>query len=108
MKNLFLLCCIALFSLTATAQKIAKRYKVLAACGTCQFDSFSATACSLAIQVAGKIYWVDGSSLVDHGDEHAHNGMCETVRKAEVKGAFKGNRFNATSFTLLADKKKKK
>lgn len=108
MKNVLLLFCIALFSLTAIAQKKEKTYKVLAACGTCQFDMSSATGCSLAIQVAGKFYWVDGSTLADHGDEHAHDGMCETVRKAEVKGTFKGNRFNASSFTLLADKKKKK
>ena len=70
MKNVLLLFCIAVFSLTATAQKKEKTYKVLAACGTCQFDAKSATGCSLAIQVAGKFYWVVEGTLSDHADEH--------------------------------------
>ena len=108
MKNIILLISIVLFSLTTQAQKKEKTYKVLAACGTCHFDMSSPTGCALAIQVAGKYYWVDGSTLQDHGDEHdPEGGMCKVTRKAEVQGTFKGNRFNATSFALLPEKKKK-
>ena len=107
MKNLILLISIALFSLTTQAQKKEKTYKVLAACGTCNFNMSSPTGCALAIQVAGKYYWVDGSTLQDHGNEHNADGMCKVTRKAEVQGTFKGNRFNATSFALLPEKKKK-
>ena len=107
MKKLLLLSGIVLFSFSVNAQKKEKAYKVLAACGTCNFNMSSPTSCALAIQVAGKYYWVDGSTLQDHGNEHNADGMCKVTRKAEVQGTFKGNRFNATSFALLPDKKKK-
>lgn len=94
-------------SITVNAQEKEKTYKVLAACGTCQFNMNSATGCALAIQVAGKNYWVDGSHIADHGDEHADDGMCETIRKAEIAGVFTDDRFKASSFVLIADKKKK-
>lgn len=105
MKNLLLLTCIVLFSVTTNAQE--KTYKVLAACGQCQFDMNSAEGCDLAIQIAGKSYWVDGSSISDHGDEHAADGMCECVRKATITGTFIEDRFKATSFVLIPEKKKK-
>jgi hypothetical protein len=108
MKNLTLLITIVLFSLTANAQKKEKTYKVLAACGQCQLNMNSTTGCDLAIQIAGKTYWVDGSTLAEHGDEHAEDGMCETIRKAEVKGTIKDNRIDVTSFVLLPEKKKNK
>jgi uncharacterized protein DUF6370 len=107
MKNIVLLISVVLLSLTTQAQKKEKTYKVIAACGTCNFNMSSPTGCALAIQVAGKYYWVDGSTLQDHGNEHNANGMCKVTRKAEVQGTFKGNRFNATSFALLPEKKKK-
>lgn len=107
MKNIVLLISVVLLSLTTQAQKKEKTYKVIAACGTCNFNMSSPTGCALAIQVAGKYYWVDGSTLEDHGNEHNANGMCKVTRKAEVQGTFKGNRFNATSFALLQEKKKK-
>ena len=57
--------------------------------------------------MAEKKYWVDGTGIADHVDEHAVDGFCEATRKAEVKGTFEGNRFIVTSFTLISDKKKK-
>jgi hypothetical protein len=109
MKNLVLILSILLISSNTNAQTKEKTYKVLASCGTCNFDMNSETGCTLAIQYGGKKYWVDGSSLQDHGDEHdPEGGMCEKVRKAEVIGTFSGDRFKATSFSLLAKKKKKK
>ncbi len=108
MKNVLLIISIALFSLNTNAQEKETTYKVLAACGSCQFNMSSPNGCNLAIQLAGKNYWVDGSSLSDHGDEHASDGMCETVRKAEVTGTITNNRFNSSNFVLIAEKKKKK
>ncbi|MGB0887275.1 MAG: DUF6370 family protein [Vicingaceae bacterium] len=109
MKNLILILSILLVSSNVKAQQKEKSYKVLASCGSCNFDMPSDKGCALAIQYAGKKYWVDGSSLQDHGDEHdPEGGMCQTIRKATIKGAFNDNRFKATSFVLLANKKKKK
>jgi hypothetical protein len=34
--------------------------------------------------------------------------MCKVTRKAEVQGDFKDNRFNATSFALLPEKRRNK
>ena len=108
MKNTILIISILLVSLTSNAQKKEKTYKVLSACGQCLFDMNSETGCALAIQYGGKKYWVDGSSISDHGDEHADDGLCKAVKKAEVTGTFVDNRFQATSFSFLDEKKKKK
>lgn len=108
MKNLFLILSILLFTLTVNAQKKVKTYKVLTACGQCQLDMDSAEGCALAIQMAGKFYWVSGSSIADHGDEHAEEGMCKTKRKAEVQGTIKNDTIYVTSFVILPLKKKKK
>ena len=109
MKNIIIIFSILLISLSVNAQKKEKTYKVLAGCGQCQLEMNSKTGCDLAIQYAGKKYWVDGSSLQDHGDEHdPEAGMCQTTRKAEVQGNFKEGKFIATSFTLIDNKKKKK
>ncbi len=109
MKYFIIILGITLISSSAIAQKKEKTYKVLASCGQCQLDMVSKTGCDLAIQYAGKKYWVDGSSIQDHGDEHdPEGGMCKTTRKAEVTGTFEGDKFHATSFVLLSKKKKKK
>tara|TARA_B100000809_G_scaffold257316_1_gene298671 strand:- start:6363 stop:6695 length:333 start_codon:yes stop_codon:yes gene_type:complete len=108
MKNLILIVTILFASLTVNAQKKEKTYKVIASCGSCQLDMTSKTGCALAIQYGGKKYWVDGTEIADHGDEHAEDGFCEATRKAEVKGTFKDDRFIATSFKLIPEKKKKK
>ena len=108
MKNLVLIVSILLISSNINAQKKEKTYKVLASCGTCNFDMNSETGCALAIQYGGKKYWVDGSAINDHGDEHAADGLCEKIRKAEVKGSFNEQRFSTTSFVLIPEKKKKK
>jgi hypothetical protein len=108
MKNLILVLSILLISSSTYAQKKDKTYKVLASCGQCQLDMNSKTGCDLAIQVSGKKYWVEGSGIEDHGDSHAAEGFCNAVRKAKVKGTFKGDKFYATSFVLMVEKKKKK
>ena len=108
MKNFILVVSLVAFSISANAQKEEKVYKVLASCGQCQLEMNSKKGCDLAIQYAGKKYWVDGTGIEDHGGSHASDGFCNAIRKAEVKGRFNENKFYATSFILLPEKKKKK
>jgi hypothetical protein len=77
---------------------------VEAACGQCQFK-MKGHDCDLAVRIDGKTYFVDGTSIDSHGDAHAGDGFCATVRKAEVIGTIVDNRFKATSFKLLPEKK---
>ena len=73
---------------------------VEASCGQCQFG-MEGKSCDLAVRIDGKSYFVEGTKIDDHGDAHAHNGFCEAIRKAEVVGEIKGNRFVVTQFKLL-------
>lgn len=77
---------------------------VEAACGQCQFK-MKGHDCELAVRIDGKPYFVDGTSIDSHGDAHAVDGFCATVRKAEVVGSIVDNRFKATSFKLIPEKK---
>lgn len=73
---------------------------VEASCGQCQFK-MQGKGCQLAVRMDGKSYFVDGTSIDDHGDAHGHDGFCEAIRKAEVQGTVVDNRFKATYFKLL-------
>ena len=57
--------------------------------------------CDLAVRIDNKTYFVDGTTLNDHGDAHSQDGFCSAIRKAEVTGEIKGDRFVASSFKLL-------
>lgn len=97
-------------SVNAFAQKDAKAIKldkkvVEASCGMCQFD-LEGESCKLAIKVDGKAYYVKGAKIDDHGDAHAKDGMCSTVKKAKVSGEIVDGVFKATDFKLLAENKK--
>jgi len=72
-----------------------------AACGQCQFRITGKAGCDLAVRIDGKSYFVDGTSIHDHGDAHADDGFCETIRQVEVKGEIIDGRFKAESFTLV-------
>ncbi|MCF3111052.1 hypothetical protein LL912_19855 [Niabella sp. CC-SYL272] len=85
----------------------AKKIQVVdAACGECQFG-MEGKSCDLAIMINGKSYFVDGTSIDEHGDAHAKDGFCNRIRKAEVQGEVVNGRFKASYFRLLGDKKKK-
>ena len=71
-----------------------------AACGQCQFKMTEKSGCDLAVKIDGKSYFVDGTTIHDHGDAHADDGFCETIRQVEVKGEIIDGRFKAESFTL--------
>jgi hypothetical protein len=78
--------------------KIDSAKKVLtveASCGQCNFG-LKDKGCSLAVRMEGKAYFVDGTSIDDHGDPHA-----DDVRKADVQGEVVNNRFKVTYFKLL-------
>jgi hypothetical protein len=77
-----------------------------ASCGECQFK-LEGKGCDLAIRLDGKAYFVDGTDIDSHGDAHANDGFCKTVRKAEVQGELVNNRFKATYFKLLKEGEKK-
>lgn len=107
MKN-FIFIVLLFFSVNTFAQQKEKTYKLLASCGTCNFDMPSETGCALAVQIAGKHYWVDGSTLQDHGDEHdPEGGMCNHIKKAEATGYIEDGRLRVSNFTII-DKKKQK
>lgn len=77
---------------------------VEASCGECQFG-MKGKSCDLAVRIDEKSYFVDGTTIHDHGDAHAENGFCNAIRKASVTGTIEKNRFKSTSFTLIDDKK---
>ncbi|HMR91159.1 MAG TPA: DUF6370 family protein [Chitinophagaceae bacterium] len=84
-----------------TAADTARKSQVVeASCGQCQFK-MEGRGCTLAVRINGKAYFVDGTSIDDHGDAHADDGFCEAVRKAEVKGEVMNGRFRASYFKLL-------
>ncbi|PBJ11779.1 hypothetical protein BSF42_25080 [Flavobacterium sp. ACN6] len=85
-------------------KKFDKPTIVEASCGECQFG-MKGKSCDLAVRIDGKTYFVDGTTIHDHGDSHADNGFCNAVRKASVTGTIEKDRFKATSFTLIDVKK---
>lgn len=82
---------------------INKPIIVEASCGECQFG-MKGKSCDLAVRIDGKTYFVDGTTIHDHGDAHAEDGFCNAIRKASVTGTIEKNRFKATSFTLVNEK----
>lgn len=88
-------------SFSMSAQEKPKTQIVEASCGQCQFGMKGKGGCDLAVRIDGKTYFVDGTDIHKHGDAHAADGFCSAIRKAEVTGEIKGDRFVATSFKLL-------
>ena len=74
---------------------------VYASCGQCQFDMTENSGCDLAIKFEGKSYFVEGTSIDQHGDAHEENGFCNAVRTAKVKGFVKNDKFFVKSFKLI-------
>jgi hypothetical protein len=106
MKHLFTIALLftALLSSAQDKKEVLKPQIVEVSCGQCQFG-MKGKSCDLAVRIDGKSYFVDGTKIDDHGDAHAKDGFCETIRKAEVTGTIMNDRFKVTTFTLLPEKK---
>ena len=87
--------------ISVNAQDKQKTQIVEASCGQCQFGMKGKGGCDLAVRIDGKSYFVDGTDINKHGDSHAADGFCSAIRKAEVVGEVKDDRFVASSFKLL-------
>ena len=84
-----------------------KKIKVVeTACGECQFK-LEGKGCHLAVRIDGKGYFVDGTDIDDHGDAHAKDGFCNSIRNAEVQGELISNRYKVTFFRLVKETKEK-
>ncbi len=69
-------------------------------CGKCKLG-LPGKSCDLAVRINDKAYYVDGADIDNYGDAHAHDGMCNAIRKAEVQGELVDNRFKITYIKLL-------
>lgn len=87
-------------------KKAEKKQIVEVSCGQCKFAMTEKKGCDLAVRIDGKFYFVDGTSIDEHGDAHASDGFCMAIRKAEVIGEIKDNKFVVTYFKLLPEEKK--
>ncbi|MGZ5211716.1 MAG: DUF6370 family protein [Kaistella sp.] len=106
MKKLIIVCLMFLGITISSQQAKLKTQVVEAACGQCQFEMQGKKGCDLAVRIDGKSYFVEGTKIDDHGDAHSQEGFCNAVRKAEVTGEVKGEKFVATSFKVLPAEKK--
>ena len=108
MKKVFLIAFMTLGLTSMNAQEKKQETKTVeAACGQCKFGMTSKAGCDLAVRIDGKSYFVEGTDIHKHGDAHAADGFCSTVRKAEVTGEIKDDKFVATSFKLLPAEEQK-
>jgi hypothetical protein len=110
MKSIITLLCCYLFSLTATGQTavpdtLKKILLVEVSCGKCKLGLPGKT-CDMAVRIDGKAYYSDGADIDAFGDAHAHDGMCNTIRKAEVQGELVDSRFKISYIKLLPEQKK--
>ena len=103
-KALFILFLFIGIATQAQDKKTTEKPQIVkTACGECQFG-MKGNGCDLAVRIDGKAYFVDGTTIDQHGDAHAKDGFCNAIRKASVTGKVENNRFKATSFTLVKEK----
>ncbi|MGE0480402.1 MAG: DUF6370 family protein [Phycisphaerae bacterium] len=74
---------------------------VEAGCAMCIFHMPGIQECRLAARIDDRSYLVRGSSIDDHGDAHAADGLCNTARSANVWGVVDGGYFVAEQFELV-------
>ncbi|MBL7024358.1 MAG: hypothetical protein ISR87_02800 [Candidatus Marinimicrobia bacterium] len=74
------------------------------ACGECLFG-LPGDGCDLAVRFDGKAYFVSGTHIDAHGDAHAHDGFCNTIRTANVSGELLGDKYHVNSLELIPNKK---
>ena len=84
-----------------SSEPVVQTDSAKAGCATCVFHMKRVEGCKLAVEIEGRHYLVQGSNIDDHGDAHAPDGLCNTVRRAKVKGRISENRLVADEFRLL-------
>ncbi len=110
MKNLFFVMALSLITTFCFAQDTAKKTIVLknqivdASCGTCNFG-LKGKACELAVKIDGTSYFVDGTTIHDHGNSHAKDGFCNAIKKAKVSGSVVNGRFKSKTFIIQKPEK---
>jgi hypothetical protein len=114
MKLLFLFCFAVLTTTMIQAQTTdsvfgkmnprLKKQQVEISCGECQFK-MKGKGCHLAIRINGKdAYWVDGATVDSFGDAHADDGFCNAIKKAEVQGVIRKDRFRLEYLSFIKPK----
>ena len=99
-RILTLLLLISSISIWAQDKKDNSKIQIVeASCGQCQFG-MEGKSCDLAVRIDGKSYFVEGTNIDSHGDAHANDGFCASIRKAAVIGTIKDNKFVVTYFKL--------
>ena len=115
MKSTLILLACCFFALTSLGQTspakkpVADTSKAIqvveVSCGKCKLG-LAGNTCDMAVRIDGKAYYADGADIDAFGDAHAHDGMCNAIRKAEVQGGLVGNRFKISYIKLLSAPKK--
>ena len=90
----------ATMSCSSDEIKLTEPTLVEASCGQCNFG-LEAPGCHLAVKIGEKAYFVDGTSIDEHGDAHSHDGFCEVVKNAKVTGEVIDGRFAVNTFEIV-------
>ena len=69
-------------------------------CGKCKLG-LPGKGCDMAVRIDKKSYYVDGADMDNYGDAHAHDGMCNAIRNAQVQGEVVDGRFKVSYIKLL-------
>lgn len=83
-----------------TTREMPESRVVEAACGQCQLG-LEGEGCTLAVRIDGQAYFVEGTGIDDHGDAHAADGFCNSIRRARVIGEVEGDRYVVTELELI-------
>jgi len=100
-ERTILLGVIFIWLIGCSQKEVTIKQIVDATCGQCQFNMEERPGCDLAVRINSVNYFVEGTTIDEHGDAHADDGFCSAIRKAEVKGAIRGGTFHAEFFKLL-------
>ncbi len=100
--KLFLISLLILSSCATTRvnKEVEGVYEI--ACGKCIYK-MTGDECDIAVLINGKHYYVEGSDISDHGNEHAEDGLCNSSRKAQIKGKIKFGIFMAEYVKIIEE-----
>ena len=52
------------------------------------------------LKIKDSKYYVVGTGIDDYGDAHSEKGFCNAIRKADIQGKVRDNKFHITYFKL--------